>query len=152
MKLNYRVITHEDIDAVTELERSSFSRPWPRSAFEEIVDKEDATYYLAEDVDNGKIVGGLVIFHILDEGDITNVAVAEDYRGQGIATSLMEYALEQGEAEGILDFTLEVRAGNEPAIRVYEKNGFEGVGIRPGFYEEPKEDALVMWRYHEEQE
>lgn len=150
MKLKFRRITHEDIEAVTELERNSFSRPWPRSAFEEIVDKKDATYYLAEDIENSKIVGGCVIFHILDEGDITNVAVDEAYRGQGIATSLLAYAIEQGEAEGIVDFTLEVRAGNEPAIRVYEKNGFEGVGIRPGFYEAPKEDALVMWRYHTE--
>jgi len=150
VKLNYRRITHEDIDAVTELERSSFSRPWPRSAFKEIVDKKDATYYLAEDLDAKIIVGGCVIFHIVDEGDITNVAVAKDYRGQGIATKLLDYAIKQGEEEGILDFTLEVRAGNEPAIRVYEKNGFEGVGIRPGFYEDPKEDALVMWRYHAE--
>jgi len=151
VRINFRTITHNDIEEVTALERSSFSRPWPRSAFEEIVDKKDATYYLAEDLDAGKIVGGCVIFHILDEGDITNVAVDENYRGQGIATDLLEYALEMGEAEGILDFTLEVRAGNEAAIKVYEKNGFEGVGIRPGFYEEPKEDALVMWRYHDEE-
>lgn len=147
MTINFRKITFDDIDAAYDLEVKCFSRPWPRSAFEEIVDKKDASYYLAEDVQTGKLVGGLVLFHIIDEGDITNVAVDEAYRGKGIATDLLEFAIEQGEAEGIIDFTLEVRVSNAPAIRVYEKCGFESVGVRPGFYNEPKEDGLVMWRY-----
>jgi len=147
VKINFRAITFDDIDAAYALEQASFSMPWPRSAFEEIVTKKDATYYLAEDLETGKLVAGLVLFHIVDEGDIMNVAVDREYRGRGIATDLLEYALLQGEAEGIIDFTLEVRVSNEPAIRVYEKNGFESVGIRPNFYTHPKEDGMVMWRY-----
>lgn len=150
MKLNFRTITDEDVEQASKLENDSFSHPWPISAFKEIVTKSDADYFLAEDEETGQLLGGLVLFHILDEGDITNVAVKKEYRGQGIATALLEYAIEQGEAAGILDFTLEVRKSNEAAIRVYEKCGFESVGIRPNFYRDPKEDGVVMWRYHEE--
>ena len=149
MKLSYRKIRVEDLDRVSALENECFSQPWPMSAFREIVNKKDADYYLAEDIDNDCIAAGCVIFHILDEGDITNVAVSPPYRGQGIATELLRYALEQGEAEGIEDFTLEVRASNAAAIRVYEKNGFISEGIRPGFYTAPKEDAVIMWRRRE---
>ncbi len=168
MDIRYRLITERDIEAACALEQASFADPWPRSAFEEIVTKSDADYYVAEDMESssdsgsvdahdsvtdsgspkGRLVGGCVVFRILDEGDITNVAVDEGYRGLGIATGLLEYAIKQNEMLGIKDFTLEVRASNEAAIKVYEKCGFESVGIRPGFYEHPKEDAVVMWRYH----
>ena len=149
MKLEFRTITEADIDAAYALECECFNAPWPRSAFEEIVTKEDADYFLAEDVETGRLVGGCVLFYIIDEGDIFNVAVTEDYRGRGIATQIIGYALEQGEKAGISDFTLEVRASNTPAIRVYEKNGFVSEGIRPGFYTNPKEDANIMWRHKE---
>lgn len=150
MRLNFREITFNDIDRVSAIEDECFSRPWPRHAFEEIVTKEDATYYLAEDLDENIVVGGCVLFHIVDEGDIMNVAVTKKYRGHGIATKLLEYAMECGRKEGIKDFTLEVRVSNKAAIRVYEKNGFTSDGIRPGFYENPKEDAYVMWNRQKE--
>ncbi|MBQ9334044.1 MAG: ribosomal protein S18-alanine N-acetyltransferase [Lachnospiraceae bacterium] len=150
MSIIYRTITADDIDEASELEQSSFADPWPRSAFEEIVDKRDADYYLAEDEETGRLVGGCVVFRIIDEGDIMNVAVNRDYRGRGIATGLIRYAMERNEEMGIRDFTLEVRVSNAPAIRVYEKCGFESAGIRPGFYDHPKEDGLVMWRYKED--
>lgn len=152
MSIIYRTITADDIDEVSALEQASFADPWPRSAFEEIVDKPDADYYLAEDVETGHVVGGCVVFRIVDEGDITNVAVDEAYRGRGIATELVAYAIGCNEALGIGDFTLEVRVSNAPAIRVYEKCGFESAGIRPGFYDHPKEDGLIMWRYKEDRE
>ncbi|MBR6390903.1 MAG: ribosomal protein S18-alanine N-acetyltransferase [Lachnospiraceae bacterium] len=147
MSIIYRTITVEDIDGASALEQASFADPWPRSAFEEIVDKPDADYYLAEDTESGQLIGGCVVFRIIDEGDITNVAVDADYRGRGIATELIRYALKCNEELGIGDFTLEVRASNATAIRVYEKCGFEAAGIRPGFYDHPKEDGLIMWRY-----
>ena len=150
MRIAYRMITVSDIDAATQLERASFADPWPRSAFEEIVDKPDADYYVAEDEECGRLVGGCVVFRILDEGDITNVAVAAGYRNHGIATGLLQYAIAHNESLGIKDFTLEVRVSNAAAIRSYEKCGFESAGIRPGFYDHPKEDGLIMWRYREE--
>jgi len=143
----FRVIEESDIDKVSKLENASFADPWPRSAFEEMVNKPDADYYLAEDKDTGALAGGCAVFRIIDEGDITNVAVHEEYRNRGIATKLIDHVIKCNEAKDIKDFTLEVRASNAAAIRVYEKCGFESVGIRPGFYDHPKEDAVVMWKY-----
>ena len=82
-----------------------------------------------------------------DEADITNVAVVEKFRGKGVATELLEQLFLRGYERGIENFTLEVRVGNAPAIHLYEKLGFERSGIRPNFYEKPKEDALIMWKY-----
>ncbi len=144
-QIRFRTITAGDIDAASELERASFSEPWPRSAFEEIVDKENADYYLAEDIETGELLGGCVVFRIFEEGDITNVAVKQDHRNVGIATGLLRFAMGHSRSLGTDDFTLEVRASNAAAIRVYEKCGFVSEGIRPGFYSKPKEDAVIMW-------
>ena len=82
---------------------------------------------------------------ICGEGDIDNVAVLPEFRNRGIASALIEGLLQAGRDKGVEEFTLEVRVGNAPAIRVYEKAGFVSEGIRPGFYEDPKEDANIMW-------
>ena len=68
-----------------------------------------------------------------------------DYRGQGIARMMLEELLGNARREGIRAFTLEVRAGNAPAIALYERLGFRTEGVRPGFYSKPKEDALIQW-------
>ena len=83
---------------------------------------------------------------ICNEGNIDNVVVAESFRGQGIAQKLMQELIALGEKEGVEAFTLEVRVSNKAAIRVYEKAGFVSEGIRPGFYDKPREDAMIMWR------
>lgn len=144
--INLRRMTIDDVDAVTELERSCFADPWPRSAFAEMAVKKDADYFLAEDDETGEIVGGCALFDIVGEGNITNVAVRGDRRGQGIGYRLICYLLERGEERGIEEFTLEVRVSNAPAIRIYEKAGFHSEGIRPGFYSHPKEDGMIMWK------
>ena len=71
----------------------------------------------------------------------------EKFRGKGVATELLEQLFLRGYERGIENFTLEVRVGNAPAIHLYEKLGVERSGIRPNFYEKPKEDALIMWKY-----
>lgn len=143
--INFRTMKEEDIDQVDLLEHSSFSQPWPRHALLEIVTKKDAEYYVAEDADTGKIMGGCAMFFIVGEGDITNVAVFPEYQNKGVGTSLIRYAVSEGRKQGLTEFTLEVRVGNKAAIRAYEKVGFVGEGIRPKFYEAPVEDALIMW-------
>ena len=94
-QIRVRTITKEDIDIVDRLEHIGFSEPWPRSAFEEIVDKKDAQYYVAQN-EAGEILGGCAMFFIAGEGDITNVAVFPEYRNQGIATKLLQYVVEDG--------------------------------------------------------
>jgi len=80
------------------------------------------------------------------EGEITNVVVAEKFRGRGIGRALMEYMLKEAPLHGMGDLTLEVRVSNTPAICLYESLGFKGEGVRPDFYEKPTEDALIMWK------
>lgn len=86
-----------------------------------------------------------MLTHIAGEGDITNVAVCEKYRNQHIATTLLTYLIQLGEQKyGIRTYTLEVRSANTAARRLYEKLGFVSLGIRPNFYDYPKDDAVIM--------
>ena len=144
MDIRIRQMLAEDVDAVTALEASCFSMPWKRQDFEEILTNPDRIYLVAE-CDSG-IVGGCMLTMIAGEGDISNVAVYERYRGQHIATTLMQELLRFGEENGICDFTLEVREQNQQAIRLYEHAGFVSEGIRPNFYEKPKDNAVIMWK------
>ena len=112
------------------------------------MDESDALYLVAEAVDekgSRKIVGTAGMRIIGAEGDIDNVAVLPEYRNLGIAGKLMNELLNTAREAGAEEFTLEVRVSNAPAIKVYERAGFVSEGIRPGFYEDPKEDANIMW-------
>lgn len=144
MDIRIREMQIEDVDAVTALEESCFSMPWKKQDFEDILTNSDRFYLVAE-IDN-KIVGGCMLTMIAGEGDVSNVAVSESYRGNHIATVLMQELLRMGEKNGIRDFTLEVREQNLPAIRLYEQAGFVSEGIRPNFYDKPKDNAVIMWK------
>ena len=142
--ITIRRMKEEDVEAVSQIEAECFSVPWSASAFRDVL-KDEKSLYLVADSACG-VVGMCGVTKILDEGDINNVAVTASYRGKGIAQCLMEELIRRGEEAGIVDFTLEVRVSNAAAIRVYEKAGFLSEGIRPGFYEYPREDAMIMWR------
>ena len=83
---------------------------------------------------------------MLDEGHITNIAVAAEERGRGIGKEILEGLIGLCPALGILYLTLEVRQSNEAAIRLYEGCGFTAAGVRPGYYEKPRENAVIMWK------
>lgn len=89
-------------------------------------------------------IAGMVI--LAGEGDIDKVMVAPDMRRRGIADQLLEALLQRGREQGVTAFTLEVRRSNEAAIMLYKKHGFQQEGVRPGFYEKPAEDALILWK------
>lgn len=118
--------------------------PWSPESFLQMITKEDTRYYVAEE--DGRLLGGCGLWMVAGEGNITNVAVAEDARRRGIGTGLLLHLLKEGDREGVTAYTLEVRVSNEAAIRMYQKLGFVSEGIRPGFYEKPTEDAMIMWK------
>ncbi|MBD5548858.1 MAG: ribosomal protein S18-alanine N-acetyltransferase [Lachnospiraceae bacterium] len=139
-----RKMKADDVEIVSKIESEVFSMPWSAKDFLEMVEADYAYYYVAE-VD-GEIAGCCGIRNIAGEGEITNVVVAPPYRKKGIALKMMEYMLERAAEVGIGDCTLEVRVSNQPAIRLYERLGFKGEGVRPHFYDKPDEDALIMWK------
>lgn len=139
-----RPLRAEDVPTLARLEREIFSMPWSERAFAELLERAYSLYLTAEW--EGEPVGCAGLTVLGNEGDIEKVMVREDLRGQGIADSMLRELLAFGARLGITEFTLEVRAGNTPAIRLYEKFGFVSEGVRPGFYEKPVEDAVIMWR------
>ena len=139
---------HPDhLDSLADLESLAFSTPWSSDALAEELQNPLAVFLVAEDVDAESAVGYLGMHHILDEGFIANLAVHPAYRRQGIARSLLREAQEYAEAHDLARLTLEVRASNVPAIALYEGMGFTRDGIRPGFYDSPKEDAAIYSYY-----
>lgn len=144
MQVIIRELKAADAPAVSKIEEETFSMPWSVQDFLEMVEADYAYYYVAEA--DGEIAGCCGIRNIVGEGEITNVVVAQNYRGQGIGRALMEYMLKEAPSHGIGDCTLEVRVSNTPAIKLYESLGFKGEGVRPHFYEKPVEDALIMWK------
>lgn len=135
----------EDAAAVAELEQLCFAVPWSReSIIRDLTENELAEYIVAEL--DGRIVGYVGLWVVVDEGHINNVAVSPAFRRRHIAAALIEAVLRFAENAGVKGFTLEVRIGNEPARRLYEKFGFQQVGVRKGYYEDNGEDAVIMWR------
>lgn len=144
-QIKIRRMTAEDVPAVAEIERESFSQPWSEKAYLDTVSDKNALYLVAER-EGGGLAGMCGLFDLQGEGDISNVAVAKDFRGQKIGETMLRELLRQGNERGIASFTLEVRASNEVAIHLYEKLGFISEGRRKNFYERPKEDALILWK------
>lgn len=139
-----RPMRQEDVEPVSSIEAATFSMPWSADDFREMVEAAYAHYFVAEV--EGVPVGCVGIRDIAGEGDVTNVVVASAYKGQGIGRALLTYALEQVTLLGVETYTLEVRVSNVAAIHLYEELGFQGEGVRPDFYEKPREDALIMWK------
>lgn len=137
-----RRMTAEDVASVSALEQEIFSVPWSEQGFLDALTQPTALFFVAEHV--GKIAGYCGIYCALDEGEITNVAVAPWARRKQIGRRLIKHLLAAVEEAGITNVLLEVRVSNAPAICLYESLGFEIFGLRKNFYEAPREDGYVM--------
>lgn len=133
------------IDEILNIENSSFAIPWTRSSIEGELSNNLAIYIVVLNDDNVIGYGGM--WHIVTEGHITNVAVHTDYRQKGIGNTIIEELINIASEKEMIGLTLEVRKSNTPAINLYKKNGFKLEGIRPEYYEDNKEDALIMWKH-----
>ncbi len=142
--VQFREMTPDDVPYISRLEEETFSMPWSAADFLQMIEKEDARYYVAEE--EGVLYGGCGVLLVAGEGNITNIVIAPEHRDKGIGTRLLQYLIEEGYREGLTAYTLEVRVSNAAAVHVYEKLGFVSAGIRPKFYEKPTEDAIIMWK------
>lgn len=144
MELQIKPLTEEYVDQVCVLEEEAFSMPWHKESFLEMIQNKDACYLVGL-LDN-VVVASCGLRNIVGDGEITNVVTKASERGRGIAEKMLLKLMEEGGSIGVEAFTLEVRKSNEAAIHLYEKLGFVTEGIRKNFYEEPTEDALIMWK------
>lgn len=143
--VTFREMTLEDIPEVSEIERESFQTPWSEDSFvSELLYNQLAWYFVLEY--GGRVVAYGGLWTIAGEGHVTNIAVRKALRGHGLGRFITVEMIKAGEEKGCTRFTLEVRPANIPAVQLYESLGFKGVGIRPRYYQDTGEDALIMWR------
>ena len=127
---------------IQAIEQQSFSVPWTEAMLRMQLSPDSHVFLIAETAEG--VVGYVGMLYVLDEGYISNVAVRPDMRRRGAADALLEALEERARALRLSFLTLEVRAGNAPAIALYEKRGYRLVGRRKNYYEKPAEDALLM--------
>lgn len=143
--MTLREMMVEDLDQVMEIERDLFHVPWTREGYFTFLTREDAMFLVVEE--KGQILGYCGLLMVLDEGDVTNVAVRRDRQKEGIGNFLMESLIRLADGLGVRTIHLEVRESNETAIRLYSRIGFKKDGIRKNYYENPVENAILMSRY-----
>jgi len=140
-----RKMTKWDLEEVMDIEHRCFSIPWSKEAFLLEVEQNRFARYMVAELE-GKVVGYGGMWMILDEAHITNIAIHPDYRGRGYGNKIVGALVESANKEGISRMTLEVRRSNKAALNLYKKYGFAPQGIRPRYYQDNNEDAIIMWR------
>ena len=140
--MEYIKMTQAHVAQVAQLEKLCFADPWSEMSIAH--ELESIWSYWLVAVDGDTVAGYIGSQSSVDESDIMNIAVHPDYRRQGIAESLINNLVEDLKGRGSHALMLEVRASNDPAKALYEKLGFQQVGLRKNYYRNPKEDALIL--------
>ena len=174
MELSYYQMTYDDIAQISEMEQEFFSTPWSEASIGHYAEAGNTIFIVARtkepyrgkqeqlpgevpghpaktpDELPRKVAGYAALLCAADEGNLVSIGVRKEYRQMGIATELLDILYELAAQRGVASINLEVRESNLPAIRFYEKEGFERTGKRPGFYRNPTEDALLYIRQLQE--
>jgi ribosomal-protein-alanine N-acetyltransferase len=140
-----RHATVADVERVSSIEVEAFSDPWSRSAFERLIaEKDPRVLFEVACLDDGTVMGYLVAWFIMDEGEIANLAVAPEARSHGVGTLLLGTAFALARRRVVGTIYLEVRDSNAAARALYASHGFQEIGRRRRYYRRPVEDALVL--------
>lgn len=134
-----------DASEIAAIERNCFSDPWSERDFDYLARSVTNTLFTAARAEN-VIAGYLILLYAADEGELANLAVAPQFRRNGIADALLDASLAFCASHGITYITLEVRESNAPARSLYTKHGFREVGVRRRYYRLPVENAILMAR------
>jgi len=135
-----------DIEAILAVEQASFTNPWTREMYLAELENTGVSYFFLAKGPDGEVVGFCSFWRVLDEVHINNLAVLPERRRARVGSALLRRVLEEGARLGATRTTLEVRRSNGAALRLYEQFGFSEAGVRAGYYSNPVEDALVLWR------
>ena len=138
-----RPATLDDVESVSAIEARSFSNPWHPQTFRSLISRGRAHVLVAESADT-RVVGYAILWWVLDQGELANLAVAEDFRGMGVGSALLDRVLADAAANDVGSLFLEVRVSNERALELYRSRGFKEVAVRKDYYRTPREDARVL--------
>jgi len=140
-------MTIQDLEQVMAIERVSFPTPWSEKMFRKELNVSMSKNLVARiETEEGRDLAGYVNYWIFaGESHLNNIAVRRDYRRKGIASKLMAEMIRESRKEGARRGTLEVRRSNHAAIGLYEKFGYVVKGMRPNYYDDTKEDGLILW-------
>ena len=142
MTIQIEPMSLQTVDAVAQIEAECFSQPWSHDAFVAELSNPAAVTFVANA--DGEIAGFVNLGVVLDEATVNNIAVKQTYRRCGIGRALLTAAIDYCQNNRLNVLMLEVRQSNRAAIALYERFGFQAVGIRKRFYDEPEEDAVLM--------
>lgn len=155
MEIGYFELVYDDIGQISSMEKEFFSVPWSEASIGHYAEAGNTIFVVARssqtlpwEFEDGvrevrEVAGYAAVFCAADEGNLVSIGVRPEYREMGIARELLDICYEMASARGVTSIFLEVRESNEAAIGLYETEGFEKTGKRPGFYREPTEDALL---------
>jgi len=135
-----------DLEGVLEVEAESFSNPWTREMYSWELQNRSVCHIVLARTADCHVAGFCAFWLVFDEVHINNVALRPRFRARGIGTALLRHVLAEAGRLGARRATLEVRASNEGARRLYERLGFYVAGVRRNYYTDPVEDALILWR------
>ena len=148
MKQNlYEIVpmAEEHVKEIARLEKACFSQPWSEEGSAAELRNPTACFLTA--LKDGKVAGYAGMHVVCGEGYLTNVAVFPEMQGKGVGRALVKTLITQAREKQCAFVSLEVRPSNLPAVELYQKEGFQPVGRRKGFYDAPKEDGLILTRY-----
>lgn len=141
-----RLADEQDLDGVLAVESESFSNPWTRDMYTWELQNQSMCHILLVRTADCRVAGFCAFWLVFDEIHINNIAMRPGFRTRGIGTALLRQVLAEGRQLGARRATLEVRASNVQARRLYARLGFRQAGLRRNYYSHPVEDALILWR------
>lgn len=138
-----RAMVEADVERVAAIEAEAFTTPWKADTFRTLLDRTGAVPLVLE-LPEAPVVGYAILWCILDQGELANIAVAPEWRGRALGAFLLDRVLEVARDRGVRSLFLEVRDSNAVARHLYETRGFIEIGRRADYYEDPREDARVL--------
>ena len=145
LRVKIKPMHRDDVESVVALEAKAYGEHhWSKDSFYNELSNELAKYFSVFN-EKDELIAYCGSWHILEEAHITNIAVSPEYRRMHIGEALLKTIIDECYRNMVKYITLEVRAGNTPAIGLYEKYGFKSLGLRKGYYQDNNEDALIMW-------
>ncbi len=132
-----------DVERVVAIETEAFTSPWSAETFETLLGRDGAELWVL-DLPDAPVVGYAMLWCILDQGELANIAIAAEWRGRSLGAFLLDRVLEVARDRGVRSLYLEVRESNAVARHLYGSRGFIEVGRRADYYDHPREDARVL--------